>query len=389
MDPLRYIVLQPMPIGKLAKWHMLLSEFDIRNVAQKAVKRQALADLLVGSPVDDNPVHLWTYFQNEKVIKIEGEENEDKLGWKVYFNGAVNSKRSGIGAVLVLESGQYYPVATMLNFRCTNNMAEYEAFIIGLRLSLDMDVRKLQVIGDSNLLIHQVRGERATKNETIIPCIGLVQILADRFQEVKFKHIPRAQNEFTDVLATITSMIQYPDSKYIDPVRVEIRDQPAHYAFIEAYIDGKPWTPVLGFLRCVDSVEATRLIEEVHVGTCGPHINGFILAKKILRTGYYWMTMENDCSKSIQKCHKCQIHGDLIKVPATELITMTSPWPFAAWGIDVIGPIELAASDKHCFIFVAIDYFTKWMEVESYVSVTKKVMADFVRNNIVCRFGIL
>ncbi|XP_060194953.1 uncharacterized protein LOC132624147 [Lycium barbarum] len=78
--------------------------------------------------------------------------------------------------------------------------------------------------------------------------------------------------------------------------------------------------------------------------------------------------MENDCSKFIQKCHKCQIHGDLIKVPLTELNAMMSPWPFATWGMDVIGPIEPATSNKHRFILVAIDYFTKWVEATSYAS---------------------
>ncbi|XP_059285620.1 uncharacterized protein LOC132039094 [Lycium ferocissimum] len=108
-------------------------------------------------------------------------------------------------------------------------------------LALDMDLQNLQVIGDSNLLIHQVRGEWATKNEKIIPHVGLVQRLADRFQEVKFKHIPRTQNEFVGALATIASMIQHPDSRYIDPVKVKIRDQPAHCAFVKAETDGKPW----------------------------------------------------------------------------------------------------------------------------------------------------
>ncbi|XP_059311478.1 uncharacterized protein LOC132063062 [Lycium ferocissimum] len=98
--------------------------------------------------------------------------------------------------------------------------------------------------------------------------------------------------------------------------------------------------------------------------------------------------MENDCSKFVQKYHKCQIHGDWIKVPPTELNAMTSPWPFAAWGMDVIGPIEPAASNKHRFILVVVDYFTNWVEATSYASVTKKVVADFVRNNIICRFGI-
>ncbi|XP_059285969.1 uncharacterized protein LOC132039518 [Lycium ferocissimum] len=100
------------------------------------------------------------------------------------------------------------------------------------------------------------------------------------------------------------------------------------------------------------------------------------------------MTIENDCSKFVQKCHKCQIHGDLIKVSPTELNAMTSPWTFAAWGMDVIGPIEPVVSNKHRFILVSIDYFTKWVAATSYASVIKKVVVDFLRNNIICRFGI-
>ncbi|XP_015169543.1 uncharacterized protein K02A2.6-like [Solanum tuberosum] len=67
---------------------------------------------------------------------------------------------------------------------------------------------------------------------------------------------------------------------------------------------------------------------------------------------------------------------------------MSSPWPFAAWGMDVIGQIEPAASNGHRFILVASDYFTKWVETASYKAVIKKVVADFVRNNLICRFGV-
>ena len=56
--------------------------------------------------------------------------------------------------------------------------------------------------------------------------------------------------------------------------------------------------------------------------------------------------------------------------------------------MDVIGPIEMAASNGHRFILVSIDYFTKWVEATSYKSVTKKVVADFIRNNLICRFGV-
>ena len=117
----------------------------------------------------------------------------------------------------------------------------------------------------------------------------------------------------------------------------------------------------MGLLRHVDVKEASRLLEEIHDGTCGPHMNGFVLDKKILIAGYFWMTMETDCIKYVQKCHQCHIHADMIRVPPNELNATSFPWPFSSWGMDVIGPIEPAASNGHRFILVAIDYFTKWV----------------------------
>ena len=126
-----------------------------------------------------------------------------------------------------------------------------------------------------------------------------------------------------------------------------------------------------GLHKCVDAIKNAKLIEQMYAGVCGTHMNGLTLARKILGVGYFWMTMENDCCKFVQKCHKCQVHGNLIKVPPHELNVMSSPWPFVAWGMDVIGPIDTAASNGHRFILVAIDYFTKWVEAASYTSVTK------------------
>nr|XP_009613912.1 uncharacterized protein LOC104106949 [Nicotiana tomentosiformis] len=95
-------------------------------------------------------------------------------------------------------------------------------------------------------------------------------------------------------------------------------------------------------------------MNEVHSGVCGPHMNGYVLAKKILRAGYFWMTTENDCFSFVRKCHQCQIHGDLIHAPLSELHPMSAPWPFISWGMDVIGPIELKASNGHKFILLPL-----------------------------------
>ncbi|XP_047268176.1 uncharacterized protein LOC124898581 [Capsicum annuum] len=77
--------------------------------------------------------------------------------WKLFFNGAVNFKESRIRAVLMSKIGQHYPTAAKLSFLCTNNMDEYEACILGLKLTLDMGIHDLLVIGNSDLLIHQIK----------------------------------------------------------------------------------------------------------------------------------------------------------------------------------------------------------------------------------------
>lgn len=98
--------------------------------------------------------------------------------------------------------------------------------------------------------------------------------------------------------------------------------------------------------------------------------------------------MEKDCVNFVQKCHQCQVHGDFIHAPPTELHPMLESWPFVAWGMDVIGPIKPKAANGHRFISVAIDYFTKWVEAITLKLVTKKAVVDSVHSNHICRFGI-
>ena len=80
----------------------------------------------------------------------------------------------------------------------------------------------------------------------------------------------------------------------------------------------------MGLLICVDAVEAARLIEQIHAGVCCTHMYGLTLETKILRDEYFCMTMENNYCKFVQKCHKCQVHSDMIRVPPHELNDISS-----------------------------------------------------------------
>ncbi|XP_055824290.1 uncharacterized protein LOC129892756 [Solanum dulcamara] len=92
-------------------------------------------------------------------------------------------------------------------------MAEYEACIMGLKMEIDKDIQELL----------------------------LVQRLCKRFRKIEFRHTPRLQNEFTDALATISSMIKHSDTSYIDSLEIYLKEKPAHCLHIKVEPDGRPW----------------------------------------------------------------------------------------------------------------------------------------------------
>ena len=105
------------------------------------MKAQALVDHLAENPIDEEYKPLKTYFPDEEVSCVNEIVIDADPGWRLFFDGAVNMKGVGIGGVLISESGQYFPVTAQLRFYCTNNMAEYEACILGLRFAVDMGVQ--------------------------------------------------------------------------------------------------------------------------------------------------------------------------------------------------------------------------------------------------------
>ncbi|XP_070021027.1 uncharacterized protein [Nicotiana sylvestris] len=113
--------------------------------------------------------YLSKKFTPYEVMCVDEVDHNEKPGWKLFFDGAANMKGVGIGAVLISETGQYYPITTQLRFYCTNNMVEYEACILGLRLAIDMGVQEILVLGDSELLVYQIQGEWETRDLKLIP----------------------------------------------------------------------------------------------------------------------------------------------------------------------------------------------------------------------------
>ncbi|XP_070050538.1 uncharacterized protein [Nicotiana tomentosiformis] len=240
-----------MPTGKLAKCQILLSEFDTVYITQKSIKGQALADLLAENPVDGDYEPLTTYFPDEEVL-FAGEYIAElyprwrvrvtpRARWGIFFDRAANFKGVRIGVVLISESGQHYLASAKIRFPCTNNMDEYDACILGIRMAVNMNIKELLVIGDSDFLIHPVQGEWSTKNVKILPYLHYVNELCKKFTKIEFKYVPKIQNEFADVLAALSSMIHHPYKNYIGPIEIEIKDQHVYCFHVNEEPYGKPW----------------------------------------------------------------------------------------------------------------------------------------------------
>ena len=141
------------------------------------------------------------------------------------------------------------------------------------------------------------------------------------------------------------------------------------------------------YLKCVDEEEAKYILEEIHEGVCRDPAGPRSLVSKVIRTGYFWPTMQVDARELIKKCDQCQRFGNVQRLPTEKLTTISSPWPFAQWGIDIVDPLPQGKGQVK-FLLVTIDYFTKWVEVEALATITEAKIQNFMWKNIICKFGI-
>ncbi|XP_059630114.1 uncharacterized protein LOC132273100 [Cornus florida] len=304
--------------------------------------------------------------------------------------------------------------AIRLEFNATNNEAEYEALIAGLKLAKELKIKNLIAYSDSQLIIRQVTGEYGTKDKTMEAYRTAVLRKAKGFDQIRFIQLPREYNEDADRLAysasssgeTLARVIpvdvlvqpsifnELPDPSaqhinvipyepsWIDPIMAficngvlpeqkdkarKIRSNAAKYAIVRDQLYRRSFSGP--YLKCATLTEARQIIRTIHEGVCRNHSEGRSLAHKAMTQGYFWPNMARDTEEFSRRCDKCQRFGPLIHQPLEDLHVMATPWLFTQWGIDVVGPL-LTARSQNKYVMLATDYFTKWVEAEPHPSVT-------------------
>ena len=155
LDPIKFIFEKPSLSERITRWQVLLSEFDILYVSQKAIKGSAIADFLVERANEEYEPMSFEFPDEDlmAVLQIEKEESPEKDGWKMYFDGASNALGHGVGAVLISPKRSHCPFTIKLSFDCINNVAEYEACVLGLQAAIEKKIKSLTMYGDSALVI--------------------------------------------------------------------------------------------------------------------------------------------------------------------------------------------------------------------------------------------
>jgi hypothetical protein len=120
-------------------------------------------------------------------------------------------------------------------------------------------------------------------------------------------------------------------------------------------------------MKCITQEAGIQLLHEIHSGTCGNHAASQALVGKAFRAGFYWPSAVADAEKLDRRCDGCQFFAKRIHVLAQEIQTIPASWPFACWGLDMIGPFKPDPGNFKC-VFVLIDKFSKWIE---YMPLTK------------------
>ena len=151
LDPLRYLFDRPALVGRLIRWLVLLTEFDIHYVTRKSIKGSIVAYHLASLPISDGRA-IDDDFPNEDVATMTSLS-----GWRMYFDGTANHFGYGIGVLLISPHGDHIPRSIRLAFSdrhpAMNNIVEYKTCILGLESALKLGIKQMEVFGDSNMVL--------------------------------------------------------------------------------------------------------------------------------------------------------------------------------------------------------------------------------------------
>ncbi|GJT32820.1 reverse transcriptase domain-containing protein [Tanacetum coccineum] len=319
-QPIKQIISRPDVAGRLQKWSDMLEEHNITYWPRTFVKGQILAAFLVEKP-DEAPL-------DTSVVEIPQDL------WTLFMDGSSCVDGSGASIILTSPKGMEFTYALRFQFTASNNEAEYEALIAGLRIATQMGVHNVHVSVDSKLVANQVLGTYVAKEENMVKYLEKAKSLISGFANFSISQVPRSKNKKANALSKIAStsfahlskqvlvevlkeksiqeeevatVVEEEGPTWMTPIMEYLKDRTLpddrkeasklrikarQYELLEGVLYRrsflKPW------LMCVGPLQADYVIQEIHEGSCSIHARPRSVVAKAMRLGYYWPTMHRD-----------------------------------------------------------------------------------------------
>ncbi|XXG70273.1 hypothetical protein AAC387_Pa06g3069 [Persea americana] len=370
--PLKALLRKADFSGRISKWAVELGQYDISHQPRTAIKAQVLADFIMEfTPQSSAPTSLDTELRGDRGADVV-TETEQKQSWRELLDSS---------------------------WKASNNEAEYEALIAGLNSAKILEARSIVVFSDSQLVASQLNGDYQARDDRMAAYLAHARGLLSQFERAEVRQIGRESNSNADALASLASAVEAGTKRTIevetlrepsidlqqprqlmcldlgpnrmDPIVAYLKDDQLPEDRTEARKvrlkatrfwlspDGKLYRKSFTgpYLQCVHPSKVDDFLYEIHEGICGSHIGGRSLAYRAINQ-------------------------------AQDLSPLSSPWPFAQWGLDIVGPLHRTPGNKR-WLIVATNYFTKWVEAEPLSSITELDTKNFVWKNVITRFGIL
>ncbi|XP_073137962.1 uncharacterized protein [Henckelia pumila] len=290
----------------MVKWVVELSQYGIEYRPRPSIKAQILADFLVEMTVT--------------------QEKSSTQTWMVYVDGSSTTTESGVDIVVESPQGDKFQYAVKFLFPATNNEAEYEAFIMGIKLALSVGAKILTIHSDSQLIVSRVNQNYEAKEDKMLEYLTQVNELLSRLDSYDIKQIPKGENESANRLAKLASSLANIDNRkitfltydkektdesdvtifcadseepswkdeIIDYLKQEklpanqveaqkLRVRAARFTIIDGELYKRGFSSP--YLKCLTPAKGNYVLREIHEGICGNHLAGRALAGKALRQG--------------------------------------------------------------------------------------------------------
>ncbi|GJZ42042.1 reverse transcriptase domain-containing protein [Tanacetum coccineum] len=333
------------------------NEHDI--VFLRRNEKETSSDFLAEIPFEDNE-------KKEKPKELPDSNSK----WRLYTDEASNSDGSGAWLMLIDPEG--------------------------LWIAQEMEMTKVAIFLDSQLLVNQIKGTFAAKQTSIKDYLQKVKTALRGFEEYTVEHVRRNQNKKADTRIKLASMTfkhltkevlvevltkrsieekevlkvdTHERKSWMDPIHEyllsgllpedkreakKIKILVPQYKLIRGNLYKRSFfTP---WLCCVDPPQIDKIIKEIHEGSCGFNAEPRSLVVRITKQGFYCPSMHREVAKAIQDCEKCKEESAIRKAGTSESITAGSTWPFSHWGIHIIGPLPMAPRGKFVWEYVVCEF---------------------------------